>query len=208
MAARRTQEERRAATIGALVEATIETLVELGYARTTVQEICRRAGVSTGALFRHFPTRQDMLVAAAEEVSRRQIAAFAERLDAVPADRRELGVVLELMRQGSRAPVNAVWFELLIAARTDTDLHAKLLPAAKRLGAAISGQAASVSLTDLPDVPPEVFATAVFTMIHVFDGEAISRIMLPLPDLEKARIPLLVELLRSWKGGQDQRTEG
>ena len=32
-----------------LLDATIECLVSLGYARTTVQEICARAGVSRGA---------------------------------------------------------------------------------------------------------------------------------------------------------------
>ena len=72
----RTQQQRRTETIGNLIDATIDSLCEKGYAATTVSEIVARAGVSSGALFRHFPTRLDLLVAAAEEVRSRQFTEF------------------------------------------------------------------------------------------------------------------------------------
>ncbi|MDQ3403638.1 MAG: TetR/AcrR family transcriptional regulator, partial [Actinomycetota bacterium] len=40
---RRTQRERREATIGKLVNATIDAISDVGYARASVQEICGRA---------------------------------------------------------------------------------------------------------------------------------------------------------------------
>ena len=68
--ARRTQLQRREQTIGRIVDATIDALCELGYARTSVTEIGARAGVSQGGIFRHFDTRLDIVVAAAAEVPR------------------------------------------------------------------------------------------------------------------------------------------
>jgi AcrR family transcriptional regulator len=62
---RRTQSERRASTQAALLDATLQTLRELGYTRTTTTEIVARAGVSQGALFRYYPTKEALLSAAA-----------------------------------------------------------------------------------------------------------------------------------------------
>ena len=63
-----TQEERRAGTRAALVEAALGCLVDLGVAGTTTAAVCARAGVSSGALFNHFPSKAALLGAAAEQV--------------------------------------------------------------------------------------------------------------------------------------------
>ena len=47
---RRTQEERSAETRARLLEATIESLGEVGYASTTTTGVCERAGVSRGMI--------------------------------------------------------------------------------------------------------------------------------------------------------------
>lgn len=57
-------EVRRAATHAALVEATLESLVDVGYVRTTGVEVCRRAGVTRGALQYHFPDFGQLLASA------------------------------------------------------------------------------------------------------------------------------------------------
>jgi len=62
--AHRTQQERREETIGKLLDATIDTLADVGYARTSVREICSRAGVPHGALFCHFDSRLELIAAA------------------------------------------------------------------------------------------------------------------------------------------------
>jgi AcrR family transcriptional regulator len=51
----------------ALIEATIQLLEEGGPERVTVREAGKRAGVSSGAPFRHFPTRTALLTAVAEQ---------------------------------------------------------------------------------------------------------------------------------------------
>src|SRR3954451_12030550 len=61
---RRTQAERRASTRAALLQATIDCLIELGYAGTTTNEVQQRAGVSRGALTHHFASKAELLLAA------------------------------------------------------------------------------------------------------------------------------------------------
>jgi AcrR family transcriptional regulator len=50
-----------------LIEATLQLLAEGGPERVTVREAAKRAGVSSGAPFRHFPTRTALLTAVAEQ---------------------------------------------------------------------------------------------------------------------------------------------
>src|SRR5687768_13990896 len=65
---RRTQQERRDHTQQRLLKATLNCLQEIGYARTTTTEIVRSAGVSQGALFKHYPTKAALMSAAVEHL--------------------------------------------------------------------------------------------------------------------------------------------
>jgi TetR/AcrR family transcriptional repressor of bet genes len=64
-----------------LIEATIETLAEMGYARTTVTAVARRAGLSHGLVNFHFETKERLLAETmaylAEEYSANWQAALA-----------------------------------------------------------------------------------------------------------------------------------
>lgn len=51
----------------ALVQATLELVEEVGPAAVSVREVARRAGVSSGAPFRHFPDKYALMAAVAEE---------------------------------------------------------------------------------------------------------------------------------------------
>ena len=63
----RTQQQRREDTIARLLDASIDTIIEVGYARASAKVITQRAQVSDGALFRHFPTMGDLMAATAHE---------------------------------------------------------------------------------------------------------------------------------------------
>jgi AcrR family transcriptional regulator len=65
---RRTQQERSEETKARLIEATIDLLVERGYAHLTVADIAKRAGVSNGARVHHFPTKEALVVAANKDL--------------------------------------------------------------------------------------------------------------------------------------------
>ena len=185
--ARRTQAERTASTKAALVEATIETIAEIGYHRASLGEICARAGVSKGGLFRHFESRLALVVEAAEEVGRRNLDGVRALGDA------PVGEMLALTRSQSRARINAVWFELLVAARTDAQLRDRLAPAAARLYDAVD------ELAPVPSsgagVDPALLRLIGTSLVHMFDGEAVLREVLPRPELEDARLKAATELV-------------
>jgi len=69
----RKQQERSARTRRALVQATIDLMVERGYAQLTVTAIAKRAGVSSGARVHHFTTKNDLILAALEHSYRESI---------------------------------------------------------------------------------------------------------------------------------------
>jgi AcrR family transcriptional regulator len=103
---RRTQAERSAATIDGLLLAAVESLVDVGYARTSTQDICKRAGLSQGALFRHFPSRLAFMIAVADHVSAQLVVQFSTRFRHVeqqqPTDL--IGLALNLARENTRSP--------------------------------------------------------------------------------------------------------
>lgn len=187
---RRTQAERTAGTVAALVDATIETIADLGYHRASVGEICLRAGVSKGGMFRHFDSRLALVVAAAEEVGRRHLDEFRSLGPATIEQQ------LNFARSRSRARINAVWFELLIAARTDTALREKLTPVAIGLYDNIEDLAVSSGLGAALD-DPEMARVAATAVVHMFDGEAVIRAVLPRPELEEARLAGIVDLFNA-----------
>lgn len=61
------QEERRARTRAALVEAAAAYLARLGYESTSLDELAASAGFSKGAIYAHFPTKLDLFLAVVDE---------------------------------------------------------------------------------------------------------------------------------------------
>ena len=60
---KRTQKERKEGTSARLIDETIRCLLEFGYAGTNVKEICKRAGVTTGAIQHNFNSKQGLMIA-------------------------------------------------------------------------------------------------------------------------------------------------
>ena len=69
-----------------LIDAALQLVGEGGAEAVSVREAARRAGVSPGAPFRHFPSRDALMQAVAEEAQRRFRAEIAAALAAAPGD--------------------------------------------------------------------------------------------------------------------------
>ena len=54
-----------------LLDAALTVIRAKGYADTTVDELCRAAGVTKGAFFHHFRSKEELAVAAAGALRRR-----------------------------------------------------------------------------------------------------------------------------------------
>jgi AcrR family transcriptional regulator len=194
----RTQQQRREETVARLLDACIDTIVEVGYARASAAVIAKRAQVSDGALFRHFATMGDFMAATALEVMRRQLELFTKRVAEIPADKPAFEAALGILRDVTGNDTNTVMYELLIAARTDEKLKVTLQAVLVEYAANIHDVARVLPGADR--YPPETFGALVATLTNVFDGAAIVRAVLPLPDIEDARIALLTELLTDRSG--------
>jgi AcrR family transcriptional regulator len=172
-------------------DGTISTLSERGYARTTVREICGRAGLSPGALFGRFDTLTDLMLAAAREVARRHVDAFARHVAELPDDRPS--TVLPLIRASARDPINAVWIELQVAARTDPVLRERLGPVVAEFAAAMLSAGDRLPL--LRRVPEQARPVVVAHVVHYFDGEALSGVLYPHAEFDAQRMAMLTTVL-------------
>jgi AcrR family transcriptional regulator len=115
------------------MEATIDCLAELGWAGTTSTEVSQRAGVSRGAQLHHFPSKQDLVVAALEHLTERRRDELARTVEALPSTGRTRAV-LDVLGAQFTGPVYFAALELWVAARTDAELLEAVAPLERRVG--------------------------------------------------------------------------
>lgn len=190
----RTQQQRREETIARLLDASIDTIVELGYAHASAAVIARRAQVSDGALFRHFPTMGDFMAATAREVMRRQLELVTKRVAEIPAHESALEAAVRIQWEVTTNATNTVMFELMVAARTDEKLRATLQTVLAEYAANIYDTARAFPGAER--FPEETFATLLAIITNSFNGAALVRPVLPQPDSEASQIELLIEVMR------------
>jgi AcrR family transcriptional regulator len=143
---RRSQAERRATTRGALLDATLEVLAEVGYARLTTSHVVVRAGVSRGAQAHYFATKADLVVQALEHLTDRLVAELVARpLRRAVGPRRQYELLLNQLWDLHTGPASTALLELLVAARTDGDLRAHLVRFDRHVAATLRDAAARVA---------------------------------------------------------------
>ena len=126
--ARRTQAERRAATRKALLDATIDVLVDRGYAGLTTTLVCERAGVTRGAQAHYFATKADLVVQALSHLTDALVAELVSKpLDVADDPAGQYAVLLDRLWEIFSGPVSSAQLELFVAARTDPELHRHLV---------------------------------------------------------------------------------
>ena len=134
---RRTQEDRSAETQRALLHATVECLVEYGYAGTTTRLVADRARVSRGAQTHHYPTKRDLVVAAIEHLFDEQARGFAAVFEQVAPEDRTLERAIDVLWDIASGPVYAAVLEVVVASRTDDELRAVVHGVASGLQATV-----------------------------------------------------------------------
>jgi AcrR family transcriptional regulator len=194
----RTQRQRREDTIARLLDASIATIIEVGYAKASAKVIAQRAEVSDGALFRYFPTMGDLMAATAQEAGRRQLEVAAKRVADIPSDRPAIEEVLAIIRDLTGNSTNTVIYELMVAARTDERLRETLREVMAAYIAKIYEAARAVpSADEIAAFGEENFAALVAVLINTFDGAAMFRHVLTHPEIDDRRIPVLMSLLKA-----------
>ena len=128
------QEERTRLMRARLLEATVDCLVEHGFSGTSTTLVSERAGVSRGAQLHHFPTKNDLVVAAVEHLTEVRAAELAAAAVELPTGARRTRAVLQMLGDHFASPVFTAALELWVAARTDETLLAAVAPLEQRVG--------------------------------------------------------------------------
>lgn len=143
---------------GEIVAAALEVFAERGFAAARLEEVARRAGVSKGALYLYFETKEDLFRAVVKETiapNLQQVASlasieapfeptvramFAMLSQRVASDRRISGVVKLVIAESRNLPELArIWHENLISPALG--LASRLIEAGQREGAVRPGDA-------------------------------------------------------------------
>lgn len=109
-----------------VLEATVETLAERGYANLTTSDVLARGGLSRGAMLHHFPSKAALVAAAIDHLFARRIADFRAAVLALPREAAAAPAALRLAWRDFTSPHFQAVVELLVAARSDAELGAQV----------------------------------------------------------------------------------
>jgi len=196
---RRTQKERKAAAVEKLIDATINTIIEVGYHGTSLSVICRAAGISQGGLFRHFPTRKALIIAAAAVVNDRLVNRFLLGFQNRDPASDMMEVIVDLLRDDMLSAEQSVWQELSVAARTDAELCAALAEHEHKINQSIRDVADAMA-PQLKLDSDDLF-TAILLAIRCFDGLALINCLYDKPKEPEAIRQLLLRGAKGLKKG-------
>lgn len=138
---RRPHRERRADSRALILEAAVQALVLHGYSGASTVVIQGLAGVSRGRLLHYFPSREQLLVAAAQHLAVERINEMEAWFESAPAAAtgavERIDYAVALLWRTFRQPYFWAAMELWLAARTDPGLRSELAASEHRLGRAI-----------------------------------------------------------------------
>jgi AcrR family transcriptional regulator len=196
---RRTQEQRSAETRERLLDATVESLIEAGYAHTTTTAVCARAGLSRGAQLHHFPTKSELVIAAVAHLTKRRAKEVREEVQRLADLEDRIEAALELIWTSFSGPLFYAALELWVAARTDPELHENLFRFERGVGKAM-GQLWQ-EFTDSNEAQKSRFDDVLELTFYVMRGMALQKILKD-NDTERRRLyevwkSLVAEALRN-----------
>lgn len=182
--ARRTQEQRSSEMRVRLLDATIDCLVEYGYAGTTTPRVAERAGVTRGAQVHHFGSKNDLVVAAISHLAQRRAETAMRDMGRVENVDDPVDAALEFLWELHQGPLFIATVELWVAGRTDPVLAAAM----EKVEPFVNN---AVLLAVARFVPDEVrrkdARDFVYTAMDALRGILISNFIEPDPDRARRR---------------------
>lgn len=190
------QQTKSENTRNGILDAAIRCFYEFGYNNTTTEKIASEAGVSRGAMLHHFPSRADLIRAAVSYLNQRRLELFRLEESVVQSDavhsRIDEGIDAYWAQLNTRYFV--VFHELQVAARTDAELAAVLLPAIREFDRAWYEASRDV----FPDLArSQAFVRANALTLYLLEGLAAN--------LHTRQPGRLVDTLLAWLKGELHR---
>lgn len=138
------QAEKSLLTQTQILDATMQCLIELGYAQTTTDKIAQKARVSRGAMTHHFKSRAAVLSAGAKYIIELRAVEYDQALGKVKALTDGIPVLenmretISLLQKYYARPSFIALHELMRGARTDKALNQVMKPLEEALDEKIS----------------------------------------------------------------------
>jgi AcrR family transcriptional regulator len=145
-----------------LLAAAVDCLAELGWSGSTVAVVAERAGVSRGAAQHHFPTREDLVSGAIEQISELRAVEIDQAAAQLGAGRRRTEAVLVVLAGLYSGPPFRAALQLWVAAAVDEDLRARVGPLESELGR--QAHRIALQLLRVDDTAPGVRETVQATL--------------------------------------------
>lgn len=123
-----------------ICEATIHSLVEVGYAETSLNRVASMSGFSKGALQHHFPTKEDLIAATLDRLLQRTVQPSKPGLEPGSVDE----ALLIAWKRFINTSAYRALLEILNAARTDDALQARISADLVNWGRALDEQSLEV----------------------------------------------------------------
>lgn len=139
MSTRKPAEERKVEIVAAM----LRLADELGPDRLTTQTVADAVGLTQPAIFRHFPTKQELWHAVADAISDQLTRAWADALDSSPDPRARIeALVMVQLRQIEAMPaIPSILFSRELQAEND-DLRQSVLALMTKLVATLTAELA------------------------------------------------------------------
>ena len=119
---RRTQEERRAKARADLIDSAINLIVHNGFARTTMADIAKRAGLTRGALQHHFTGRAELVAAIIADVEKQIVDSFGAASSGDASIEARLDLLIDGLSDVSLSAGYMAAMDIWLTSRSDPDL--------------------------------------------------------------------------------------
>lgn len=171
----------RDATRAKLIEATIELFHEGGYEATKVQQIARRAGLTTGAIYANFSSKEELL---AEAIGQASLLALQSELSPAIEGLSSVEILELLAREALGVPPttnHAMIIQGVAAASRNPELRATVVSPIERLTEAVRLLMADAQAQGDLDPEVDLNALAYLAMAVTFGGFALKALNWELP---------------------------
>lgn len=173
-----------------LLDATVDCLAEIGYARMTTADVAARAGMSRGAQLYHFESKAELVASAVDHLLDRMHAQFMDSVGGLPAGAERAPAAVDILWHLVRGATFTAFLELVTAARTNADLAPRVADVANRF----AGRVAMTFFQLFPPpggMPSPEHAAAAPLLISVFIGLAVQRQVEGGPDFSESLLPVV-----------------
>ncbi len=197
------KQARAIATRQKIIQSAVDCLREFGASGATTTVIATRAGVSQGALFKHFSNKALLLATATDAVFHESRQFFVyECIRRYDAQKKEIGIrgLLDVLWGIYQRPSLQAVFELYMAARTDEGLREVLQPVVTAHLESVT-KIAGLIFPNVSDSP--MFNDAIISLMMTLQGASLMTGMVPEAHEAHLHLEVLAEFAQQVLGPPD-----